>query len=191
MSDRTLQLDFAGTSKVELFQTRFSAGCQNPPLLTVRGKTSGAYGNAGSFHFSSAVRALCILCVKSVLADKSPPSPALPIILGFRGSLVASLDYAITKQPAWLIDMFGCDTSGRPIGQRLLCRTNSHLKRPGPVAIGLNTHALAAENIHIFWNEEKVEDVATLRQLLSLLGESEAAAHPESTLRTFLDRLAA
>jgi hypothetical protein len=191
MSHRTLQLDFAGTSKVELFQTRFWTGCQNPPLLAVRGKTSGAYGNAGSFLFSAAVRALCILCVKSVLADKSSPSPALPIIHGFRGSLVASLDYAIAKQPVWLIDMFGCDTSGRPIGQRLLCRTNSHLKRPGPVAIGLNTHALSAQNIHIFWNEQRVEDVETLRQLLFLLGESEPAAHPESALTTFLDKLAA
>jgi hypothetical protein len=191
MAQRTLQLDFAGTSKVELFQTRFSTGCHNQPLLAVRGKTSGAYSNAGSFHFSTAVRALCILCVKSVLAEKSPPSPTLPIILGFRGSIVASLDYALTKQPAWLIDMFGCDTSGRPMGQRLLSRTNSHLKRPGPVAIGLNTRALSAKNIHIFWNEQRVEDVQTLKTLLSLLGESKTTAHPESTLRTLLDKLAA
>ncbi len=191
MSYRALQLDFAGTSKVELFQTRFSTGCHNPPLLAVRGKTSGAYRNAGSFHFSAAVRALCILCVKSVLADKSQPSPTLPIIVGFRGSLVASLDYALTKQPGWLIDMFGCDTGGRPMGQRLLCRTNSHLKRPGPVAIGLNAHALSAENIHISWNGQRVEDEQTLRELLSLLGEHEAAAQPEAILRTFLDALAA
>lgn len=191
MTHRTLQLDFAGTSKVELFQTRFYTGYHNSPLLAVRGKTSGAYRNAGSFHFSAAVRALCILCVKSVLAYKSPPSPTLPIILGFRGSLVASLDYALTKQPGWLIDMFGCDTSGRPMGQRLLCRTNSHLKRPGPVAIGLNAHALSAENIYVFWNGQRVEDEQTLRQLLSLLGEHEATAQPEATLRICSTKLAA
>lgn len=191
MTHRTLHLDFAGTSTVELFQTRFYTGCHNSPLLSVRGRTSGAYRNAGSFHFSAAVRALCIVCVKSVLADKSPSSPTLPIILGFRGSLVASLDYALTKQPVWLIDMFGCDASGRPMGQRLLRRTNSHMKRPGPVAISLNSHALPAENIHILRNGQRVEDEKTLRELLSLLGEHEAVAHPEATLRTFLDALAA
>jgi len=191
MTHRTLQLYFAGTSKVELFQTRFFPGSPTPPLLSVRGKTSGAYTNAGSLHFSSAVRAMCILCVKLALMSKSASVDTLPLVLGFRGSLVASLDYALTKQPAWLVDMFGCDVSERPMGQRLFSRANSHLKRPGPVAIGLNTKALAPEDLHIFWNAQRVEDVETLQTLLCTLGEAEAAAHPETTLKTFLEALAA
>lgn len=134
---------------------------------------------------------MCILCVKSVLMSKSGLTETLPIILGFRGSLVASLDYALAKQPVWIVEMFGCDMNGRSIGQRLFSRTNSHLKRPGPVAMGLNIKALAPENIHIFWNEQRVEDTGDLQTLLSSLGGSEAAVHPEATLKTLLDALAA
>ena len=135
---------------------------------------------------------MCILCVKLALMSKSASVDTLPLVLGFRGSLVASLDYALTKQPAWLVDMFGCDVSERPMGQRLFSRANSHLKRPGPVAIGLNTKALAPEDLHIFWNAQRVEDVESSRELLSLLREYEAATTPsEVSLSIFSSKLVA
>jgi hypothetical protein len=62
MTERTFQLHFVGVESAELFQTKLYPASDGPPRITVRGKTSGAYTNAGSFNFSSAVRALCVLC---------------------------------------------------------------------------------------------------------------------------------
>ena len=190
MSDRTFQLYFAGVSTAELFRTKLSKGSETPPRITVRGKTSGAYTNSGSFHFSSAVRALCVLCVKTVIIEKSR-SDELPILLGERGSLAASLDYALTKQPMWIQEMFGSDVTGTALAQRLFRRTNSHRKRPGPVAIKVNERALPPQNIHIYWDGKKIDDIAALETLLSLLTTSAETEEPEAPLTGSIGKLAA
>jgi hypothetical protein len=188
MSDRSLQLYFAGNSSAELFETHFYGGGGAPLLVTVRGKTSGAYSNAGSFHLSSAVRALCVLCMKSAIAVKSACRDSPPIILGEQGSLAASLDYALSKHPVWLCEMFGADVSGKPLAQRLFRRTNSHRKRPGPVVLSVNEKAIPLRNIHIFWNGKKVEELKQLENLLSLLATS---GQPEDPDARALEKLAA
>jgi hypothetical protein len=188
MSERSFQLHFAGRSTAELCETRFYAGPGAPARVTVRGKTSGAYGNAGSFHFSSAVRALCVLCTKSAIAGKSSCRDAAPIILGTQGSLAASLDYALTKQPVWLCEMFGSDISGKPLAQRLFRRSNSHRKRPGPVVLSVNEKAIPLSNIHIFWNENEIDSLEALQTLLSLLAATE---EPEKPKAPSLEKLAA
>jgi hypothetical protein len=188
MSDRSFQLHFAGRATAELFETHFHAGSGARARVTVRGKTSGAYGNAGSFHFSSAVRALCILCTKSAIAGKFTYPDSAPIILGTQGSLAASLDYALTKQPVWLCEMFGSDVSGKPLAQRLFRRTNSHRKRPGPVVLSVNEKAIPLCNIHIFWNGKKVDDLEALQTLLSILAATEEPEQPEAPS---LEKLAA
>ena len=156
----------------------------------MRGKTAGAYTNAGSFHFSSAVRALCVLCLKSVILYKSS-SDELPILVGEKGSLAASLDYALTKQPLWIQEMFGYDAAGKSLGQRLFNRTNSHRKRPGPVVIKVNEKALPISNIHIFLNETRVEDISALKSLLSPLETSEDSEDPEARVLSSTGKLAA
>lgn len=185
MSERVFQLHFVGTPKAELFQTRFQDSSLRPIRTSVRGKTSGAYTNAGSFHLSSAVRALCVLCVKSVIVHQSM-SDKLPIILGTQGSLAASLDYALTKQPIWIQEMFGSDLAGNSLAQRLFSRTNSHRKRPGPVVIKINEKALSLANIHIFRDGRVVDDVRELLTLLSLLEANEESAElaTDGILRT-------
>ncbi len=177
ISERTFQLHFVGASTAELFQTKLDAGVNCPVRTTVRGKTSGAYTNSGSFHFSSAVRALCVLCLKTVIVDRCA-SEEPPILLGEKGSLAASLDYALTKQPIWMQEMFGCDAAGNALGHRLFHRTNSHRKRPGPVAIKVNERALPPENIHIYWNAKRVYEVSVLK---ALLAHVEGSEEPEAS----------
>ncbi len=177
MSDRKFQLYFVGTSTAELFQTKFQQHPISPIRTSVRGKTAGAFTHAGSFQFSSAVRALCILCLKSVILYKSN-SDELPILLGDKGSLAASLDYALTKQPLWVHEMFGFDAAGNSLGQRLFSRTNSHRKRPGPVAIKVNEKALPLSNIHIYWEERRIDEVDMLRAILSPLERCDASKEP-------------
>jgi hypothetical protein len=167
MSDKTLELHFEGTQSPELFMTQFRSGCANPARVSVRGKTSGAYLRAGSFHFSAAVRAMCVICAKTVIASRSFHSP--PVLLGCQGSLAVSLDYALTKGPGWVYDMFGFDSAGRALAPRLFCRTNSHRKRPGPVVVSVNARALPPGNIHILWGGRELLELEDLQKLLSLL----------------------
>jgi hypothetical protein len=128
--------------------------------------------------------------LKSVLVEQSS-SNELPILLGERGSLAASLDYALTKQPMWIQEMFGSDAAGTSLAQRLFRRTNSHRKRPGPVVIKVNERALPPKNIHIYWNGKRIDDIAALETLLSLFGAFEESEEPEGQLTTSIGKLAA
>lgn len=191
MSKRTLQLHFAGNVTAELIESRFCPDGGLPERIAVRGKTAGAYSNAGTFQLTLAVRALAILCVKAAISARSNPPSTPPIIIGFKGSSAASLDYALSKRPMWLHDMFGFDAAGHFFPNRLFHRTNPNRKRPGPVLLGLNERVLPASNIHIFWDEEPVNEIGELHALLSQLGDSGEAENRESKLKTFIERVAA
>jgi hypothetical protein len=141
-------------------------------LRSVRGKTTGAYGEAiGTFQWTSAVRALCAILVRAKLAsvEGSNPTP----ILGGAGSLASSLDYAICKQPNWLAEMFGTLPNGECAAKRLFRVTNSCRKRPGPVAVGLNPNLLPAQDIQLFWEGSPCADGQTLRLLLDQIEGSD------------------
>jgi hypothetical protein len=73
------------------------------------------------------------------------------VLAGARGSSIASLDYAISKQPCWLTDMFGTDSFGISLVRRLILRTNPERKRPGPVFLSLNTRYLDPSMIEVRW----------------------------------------
>lgn len=169
MSTRMLQLDFVGTSPVELSQTIFSRGDSPCPLLCVRGKTPGAYRKAGTFQWTSAVRALCVLFVQAKVAKLLGKSDVDSALSGERGSPASSLDYALSKQPVWLEEMFGLLANGSCTATRLFTRTNPNRKRPGPVVLGLNQRTLSADDITIVWEGKKLQSLEALEQLLRQL----------------------
>lgn len=69
----------------------------------VRGKSEGAYPGHGSFQASAAVQAMTILMLRSAAAAQRGGEDApVAILAGQGGSPVASLDYALSKQPRWL-----------------------------------------------------------------------------------------
>ncbi len=111
---------------------------------TVRGKQSGAFRNAGSFQWTSAVRGLALLVVRTAARFEQPA------IEGEARSLTASLDYAISKQPVWLTEMFGCDRMGTCLIRRMVLRTNPERKRPGPTTLAINQRYLPVEAISVF-----------------------------------------
>ena len=127
----------------ELIEVTFGDN-QGTQRVSVRGKTGGPFRTAGSFQWTSAVKALALLLAKTRL------NPAEALLRGENASLAASLDYAISKQPAWLTEMFGCDQHGISLARRLVLRTNPERKRPGPVTLGVNQLFLNAANINIF-----------------------------------------
>jgi hypothetical protein len=175
MTQRTCELQFAGIANVQLVEVRYLDSASSTHLVTVRGKTSGAFGNAGTFQWTSAVRGLCILFTKAKLAQLDNAPKHAGYISGHQGSLAASLDYALTKQPVWIRDVFGVDVTGNSMAQRFISRTNPNRKRPGPVVLSLNERALSSSNIAVVWNERRVDSAEMLRDLLRNLGDAEEA----------------
>lgn len=178
MSDILLELHFAGTVDVQLVETRFEGALLKGPKISIRGKTSGAFANVGNFQWTSAVRAFCVLCVRTVLALGHRELREVSQISGLRGSLASSLDYALSKQPAWLREIGGLDNQGNAYVRRLIVRTNPECKRPGPVILGVNSRVLAFDRIHIFWEKTRVETVDGLRSLLSALDTEAGKPQP-------------
>jgi len=149
----TLYFDYG-----ELTEVNFVDGTHNGQRRCIRGKSGGAYRSAGSFQWTSAVKALALLLVRARVYTTEN------MIRGEANSMAASLDYAISKQPTWLTEMFGCDQDGISLARRMILRTNPERKRPGPVTLGLNMNYVAVENISIILNGKTPTD----EQLLGL-----------------------
>lgn len=159
-----IRLTFSSTRDVELFRVDCVDG-ERPPVTCIRGKTNGAYRGAGTFQWSSAVRAVACVFLKAKLLADLPSSE--PMLSGEALSLAASLDYAITKQPAWIVDMFGVSSSGQSMARRLFRVTNSHRKRGGPVSISLNIHKCPPACVEVVLDGRTVHDPEQLRDLVN------------------------
>jgi hypothetical protein len=153
---RNLRLKFYGSELVEVH-------CRIAPdeavRVSVRGKTPGAFHGANTFQWTSAVRALALLLVSARIDG------AQTVLAGETGSAAASLDYALSKHPSWLVEMFGTDAAGRGMARRLIRRSNPERKRPGPVLLSLNAHLLQPAEIDVEKDGVVVSDPAVLSQL--------------------------
>lgn len=124
-----------------------------------------------TFPWSSAVHALAVLMVRHVLSPYAEaPTPLIGgEIAGEEGSPAASLDYAIGKKNAWLMDMFGTDIEGVPVLRRLVRRINPERKRPGPVQIIASPVQLPPPSIEVWINGQPVQERERLQALLRQL----------------------
>lgn len=161
------KLHFVGDEEPSLFQTEFSHGSTR--CLAVRGKTGGAFAGQGSFHWSIAVRALSVLAIKTSMASLGIAVD--PIIVGEKGSLAASLDYAISKETHWLIDIFGHSDALVPNFRRVFKRTNSGRKRSGPVAVSFSKPFMEPGALIIRHNSREVVTAPELEALLVRINE--------------------
>jgi hypothetical protein len=148
----------------QLTEVHICDGVSGEIRRSIRGKSGGAYRSAGSFQWTSAVKGLALLAVRAISELEDP------VIRGCDGSLAASLDYAISKQPMWLTEMFGCDQSGISLIRRMVLRTNPERKRPGTTVLLLNERFMPMAAISIFSDggpcsrEELIVLAATLSQ---------------------------
>src|SRR5690606_36171216 len=85
------------------------------------------------------------------------------------GSPAASLDYAISKEPNWFMDMFGVDESGKCRAKTLFRRQNSERKQPGPVRVWLDPTVLSGTEIAVFRNESRVSKLSTISSFAMLI----------------------
>jgi hypothetical protein len=180
MSQNELKLYFAGNREPELVESCFRRAVDNSAFLSVRGKTSAAIQATGSFQWTTAVRALSVLFIKIAMTEYDESAPSVNCLSGHKGSLASSLDYALSKQPRWIQEMFGIGNFGTAYARRLILRTNPERKRPGPVILGLNTIVLKPTNIAIFLNGEQLQSTDRLRELMATLEGGAVTALEES-----------
>jgi hypothetical protein len=161
-----LELRFVGSDTPELFES----SCRLIPgtiCSAVRGKTSGAYRGYGTFQWTSAVKAVCVALLRAKVCAATAESSA---ISGEKGSLAASLDYALSKEPNWLGEMFGFTPAGGLIARRLFLVSNPNRKRPGPVVIVLNERVLATAEIKVSLDGKVLTSTEDLQRLLNTIG---------------------
>jgi|688.fasta_scaffold180084_3 hypothetical protein len=149
----------------ELIEVTFQESAQAKPQRVVRGKTSGAICRVGSFQWTSAVKALSLLISKAALSPNSSK------ISGASGSLAASLDYALSKQPIWICEMFGCDAAGSSYARRFILRTNPERKRAGPVVLGISPVYFPAGSIEVHL-DGSLASPAQLAELVARLSDT-------------------
>ena len=159
-----LVLVFTGDREVALERTefRYSFGERSITASAQRGQIPVA--KDGTFGWSSAVRALCVFFLNTRLIEDQGEKPV--ILQGGKGSLAASLDYAISKTPAWLCEMFACDQDGRSLLRRIIAISNTNLKRQGPVVLRLNEKFLSPGQIRIFREDQEITTPQELRRIL-------------------------
>lgn len=168
MSQHTMSVEFVvGNGGVELYRTTFTSFTTFAELKSVRGKTSGAFRGHGTFQWTAAVRGLSALLVQSALSIGRPSIE--PNIMGGAASMAASLDYAISKGPIWMSEMFGTTSGGELLARRLFKRTNPNRKRGGPVVVSINEKMLSFDAIHIFIEHRKIIDEGEISILLDSL----------------------
>jgi FMN phosphatase YigB (HAD superfamily)/GTP cyclohydrolase II len=165
-------LHFNNEQEPRLSMVSFVSSTDPAEMLSVRGKTGGAFDTKRTFQWTSAVQGLAIVLLKACTSPEKPdPNSKHSILAGNQGSIAASLDYAIDKQPAWLLDMFGILPNGQTILRRLIRRSNSGRKMSGPVLLSVNKDFLAPTNIQIFVDDQLIADETARLSLLNRMQE--------------------
>lgn len=145
--------------KIELIQFEYFCPINKAIRISIRGRQSLKDNSSGNFQWTSAVIALCCTLIKAKLDDLIDPHERHGRGSGINSDdskLALSLDYALTKNPIWLMDMFGVDQNGTCLSRRLLLRINSEKKRPGPVVINLNNSFISPKNIGIYLDDKEI-----------------------------------
>jgi hypothetical protein len=155
---------FEGSSRIELVKTEVRVAGIPRTLSCIRGKTAGAYVSYGSFQWTSGVRGVCASFLRFVLSEAGDTVDFC--LVGGKGSLAASLDYALSKGPSWLGEMFGSGIGGSQLARRIFKITNPNRKRPGPVAISVNKNVVSVDQLQIYWDNKLVTDPTQLYAML-------------------------
>ena len=157
-----LTLRFVSDDKrsISLSESKYFCSEQSQIYRCVRGKPNSIPGY-GAFYWSPAVQAVALF----FLYQASTETKFDAFIEGEVGSLAASLDYAISKQPNWILDMFGVDQDGNANIRKIIKRANSERKRPGPVRLFMQCNYRNDFRISILLNNLPIKEQEVLLDL--------------------------
>jgi len=167
----------------QLTEVVFKESSSGEERRSIRGKTGGAFRSAGSFQWTAAVKALGVLLVQTAL------NPQNGTMQGQGGSLAASLDSALSKQPIWITEMFGCDQQGISFARRLILRTNPERKRPGPVVLAVNQVYLPSAAIEVYVDGYRCTESELGQLVAMLLGLPYSPSPAPQAMPAFEERL--
>jgi len=160
----SISLFFVDKHDPILIKVVYRTSGSSDEILSVRGKTGGAFDTERTFQWTAAVQGLSVILLRKAACSNALQDVTLS---GGQGSVAASLDYALDKQPAWLVDMFGLAKDGSSVARRLFRRTNPGRKSKGPVVIGLNKSLLTTLSVDIVWDGIQITNTTTVAQLLA------------------------
>jgi hypothetical protein len=159
-------LHYSSIQSTAPFSVSFEHPLSREIRKAVRGKNAGALQGFGTFQWTPAFQALCLLLLRvRAHAYETGATNDQPLLSGEQGSPAATLDYALSKQPAWLFDIFGADRRDRCFARKLFARTNPERKHGGPVYVSLKNSILTPTDILIVSNGIAVTEPATLRAM--------------------------
>lgn len=158
-----LNLWFASQPRFELLKTTFRSPSIPSEVHSVRGKTAGAYVNSTTFQWTAAVQALSVLLLRAAADGRRAVKSVHVMLEGGQNSLASSLDGALQKQVGWL-DLFGSNAHGESLSKRILIRTNTGMRRPGPVSVSLNEHVLPRGAITVHVDNQRIHDPAVVER---------------------------
>jgi len=159
---------FEGGLRPELQELRFSHRILAAPICAVRGRAFRPGNTEASFQWSAGIRAISLFLTRAALLHLEGNTSS-PILEGGASTAAATLDYALSRQSNWLVDLFGSDPQGLSLARRFICRTNPERKRPGPVKLFLNSSFLAADCISIQRDGAPCNSAEALQDLCSEL----------------------
>jgi hypothetical protein len=181
-----ISLEFLEGQECSLNSVRFSHSLLSRDQISYRGKGGNRIFGDYSFQWSPAVRAMSILLLwtKGGYINPFTRYPfSMTTLSGAQGTYAASLDYALSKKPLWLLDMFGVDSSGEAIARRIFIRGNSERKRGGEVVIAINTVHVPASSIEVVCNGKLLNGLesVTLGHILAQKPKSTKALEMEES----------
>ncbi len=155
-----IELHFVGTAEPELTKVK-STLPGTAEIISLRG-IYALSADSVTFPWSGAVHALTLLLLRAAeLGDSAEPH-----LTGERDTPASSLDYALSKHPRWLREMFGETSSGESKFSSLVAVTNRNGKRQGEISLRfrsprcisviLNSHKLST-NLELSALREKLE----------------------------------
>lgn len=164
----------SNNSTAELFESHFFSPIVSRELRCTRGRQSFTENVEGTFLWSSAVMSMCALLLKAKTAhlirtDENGWSQEAGLSSD-SSDWATSIDFALSKKPRWLLDMFGVDSTGQPITKRLFIRMNPERKRSGPVWVSVNPQFLDPSYLSIFLDGTELKTVEQIRSLLNMIG---------------------
>ncbi len=151
---------------IELDEIEFLHPSQKESILSVRGKTTLGRHAEASFQWTSAIQALTVLMLKYAAGHTRFT------LVGGTGSPAASVDFAISRQPRWVTEVFGVDKQGVSLLRRIVTRSNSNMKRPGPVAISLSNSPLNEVKITVSINGKDALETREIDEIAESLAHT-------------------
>jgi RNA polymerase sigma-70 factor (ECF subfamily) len=168
-----LILHFSTGTAPELLETRFYHAAFAPRgRHCVRGKDEGAHAGSASFQWSAALKVLTAYLLACAASARRCTDASCPILTGERSSAAASLNFAMSKKPDWIKDMFGRDSGYRPYLLDLIKRSNPDLKRKGPVVLCLDARVLPPQRIFVFVGDRQTDAAEEIEQISNAIEKS-------------------